>query len=139
VLNALQFYRIGRNSPEDKELFYYVAAMENLLLDQNDRDVLRWKFSEKAAFLLNNDLDMRLETVKRFKTLYDARSTIAHGNVATVEYRKNQLARDCLLDIIVEILELIDKKGLKTLSSEGKNESLDEYIDQIKYSGKPLR
>jgi len=139
VLNALQFYRIGRNfSPEDQALFYYVAAIENLILGKNDRDVLRWRFAEKAAFLLEGDLTGRLEIVNAFKSLYDARSTIAHGIMRKSENRKISQAKESLIKIIIRILELIDKKGLISVSSEGKNNSLDEYVDQIKYSGKPL-
>jgi len=139
ILNALHFYRIGRNfSPEDQELFYYVAAIENLVIGKDDRDVLRWKIPEKAAFLLEGDLSRRLEVVAKLRNLYDARSTIAHGSMSHVEPRNVQLAREYLIRIITEVLELIDKRDLKSVSPIAtKNSSLDEYIDQIKYSGKP--
>jgi len=139
VLNALHFYRIGRNfSPEDQELFYYVAAIENLVIGKDDKDVLKWKFSEKAAFLLEDDLSRRLEMVAKLRNLYDARSTIAHGSMSRGETRNVPIARECLVRIITEILELIDKRGLQSVSPMAtKNSSLDEYIDQIKYSGKP--
>jgi hypothetical protein len=139
VLNALHFYRIGRNfSPEDQELFYYVAAIENLVIGKDDRDVLRWKFSEKAAFLLEDDMSGRLEMATKLKNLYDSRSRIAHGSEALGETRNVLLARECLVKIIIKILELIDKRGLQSVSPLAtKNSSLDEYIDQIKYSGDP--
>jgi hypothetical protein len=136
VLNAFHFYRIGRNfSPEDQELFYYVAAIENLIIGKDDRD-LGWKFSERAAFLLEDDLIGRLEVVGKLRGLYRQRSAIAHGGIFHGKTSTTQMARDYLVRIIEKILELIDKRGLKGLSSKKKDDSLDEYIDGIKYSGK---
>ena len=141
ILNALHFYRIGRNfSPEDQEVFFYVAAIEKLVIGNNDRDVLKWKFSEKAAFLLEDDLNGRMEIVSKLKDLYDARSTIAHGGMSQEVTRSIPIARDYLFRIIKTILELIDKRGLQSVSSNGaKDNTLDKYIDQIKYSGKTSR
>lgn len=141
ILNALHFYRIGRNfSPEDQELFYYVAAIENLVIGKDDRDVLRWKFSEKAALLLEDDVSRRLEAVAKLRNLYDARSTVAHGSTLPVKTGSVSLAKNCLVGIIKKILELVDKGGIQSVSPTAiKNSSLDEYIDQIKYSGKPHR
>ena len=41
IKNAIHFFRIGDNfAPKYQELFYYVAAMEHLLLGRHDRNVL---------------------------------------------------------------------------------------------------
>ena len=134
ILNALHFYRIGRNfSSEDQELFY-VAAIENLLISR-EKNVLRWKFSEKAAFLLSDDLAGRLETVKTFKTLYDDRSAIAHGNMPQCKPPETRQARDSLLLLIEKILKLMKERHLTKVSSAD-NVSLDSYIDEIKYAAK---
>lgn len=140
VVNALHFYRIGRNhSPQEQEIFYYVAAIENLIIGENDRDVLRWKFSERGAFLLEDNLSRRLEMVTKLKRLYDARSTIAHGNVSQGDAKIIAPTRDYLRRIIMKILELIDERGLQSVSPSTTKDgsSLDEYVDQVKYSGKP--
>ena len=57
IKNAIQLYRIAdNNSPNHHKLLFYIAAIENLILGADNRDVLRWKFSEKGAILLSDKL-----------------------------------------------------------------------------------
>ena len=85
-MNQGESRQTNRGSEECCDLFMfgdnpteYSVQMTEIFFDGN---------FEKVAFLLNDDLDIRLETVKRFKSLYDARSTIAYRSVAKVENRK---------------------------------------------------
>ena len=138
IKNALHFFRIGENhAPDYQKIFYYVAGIEQLILGDQDRDVLRWKFSEKGAILMGDDVENRIAASTILKTLYDLRSAIAHGGKTEYNFHNTSNARHCLIGIIMKILELIDRHDIKTVSSQKgkKGNSLDEYIEKILFSG----
>lgn len=138
IKNAIHFYRIAdNNSPDHHKLFFYVAAIEDLILGANDRDVLRWKFSEKGAILLSDKLKERLNLVTELRAMYGNRSKVAHGGEADYDFFLTASSRSYLRKIIVKLLILISKHNLKTVTQEkGKpNQSLDEYLNNIIYSG----
>ncbi len=137
IKNALHFFRIGDNfSPDYQKVFFYVAAIENLILGDDDRDVLRWKFSEKGAILLGGDLKRRLELSTELKKLYDTRSRIAHGGASEYDFLKTTKSRRHLHSLIMNLLYLIDNQGLRTVFPKGRKmgTSLDEYLSNIIYS-----
>jgi len=137
IKNALHFCRIGDNhSPNYQRLFYYVAAIENMILGGNDRDVLRWKFSEKGAILLTNNRKERLDLAKELKKLYDERSNIAHGGKSDYHFFMTTSTRRYSCSIIMNILHLADTYGLQTVTQKNKTgKSLDEYVNNIIYTG----
>jgi len=138
IKNAIHFYRIAdNNSPDHHKLFLYVAAIENLILGANDRDVLRWKFSEKGAIMLSDKQKERLDLAKELKTLYDKRSKIAHGGKADYDFFLATSSRSYLRRIALELMNLISNRNLKTVTQKRGQlgQSLDEYLDNIIYSG----
>ena len=140
IKNALHFYRIGDDhSPNYQKLFFYVAAIENMILGGNDRGVLRWKFSEKGAILLADNRKKRLDLAEELKKLYDERSNIAHGGKSDYNFVMTTSARRYVYNVIVRILNLIDTCGLQRVSPKNRKKktgkSLDEYADNIIYSG----
>jgi hypothetical protein len=138
IKTALHFFRIAdNNAPDYHKLFFYVAAIENLILGADDRDVLRWKFSEKGAVLLSDKLRERLAQAAELKAMYDSRSKIAHGGEADYDFLLTTSSRYCLRKTIIRLMTLINKNNLKTVARKnGKpNQSLDEYLDNIIYSG----
>lgn len=137
IKNAFYFYRIaGNNAPKHQKIFFYVAAIENLILGGNDRGVLRWKFSEKGAILLSNDREKRLKKVKELKALYDERSQIAHGSTSEYDFFLTNSSRSYLRQIIFKLIKLINTHNLETVSAneEKPNQSLDEYVNNIIFS-----
>lgn len=138
IKNAIQLYRIAdNNSPNHHKIFFYIAAIEHLILGSNDRDVLRWKLSEKGAILLSNNLGKRLSLTKELKKMYDNRSKIAHGGEADYDFFLTTSSRYHMRKIVMELMNLIKTQGLKTITKKGNKprQSLDEYLDDIIYSG----
>lgn len=137
IKNSLYFKRIGDNfAPDHLRIFYYVAAIEKLILGTEDRDA-RWKFSQKGAILLDNDSIRRQKISKELKDMYDLRSGIAHGGKSEYDFSKTIGARNYLHSIIRKLVYLIDKEKIEKVSRDSKKEgvSLDEYIDKIIFSG----
>lgn len=137
IKNAIRFYRIAdNNSPDHHKLFFYIAAVDNLILGANDRDVLRWKFSEKGAILLSDKLKERLDLVKELRTIYDKRSTIAHGGEADYDFLLTTSSRSHFREIALKLMHLISKSNLRTVAQKKSqpSQSLDEYLNNIIYS-----
>ena len=135
--NALYFKRIGDNfAPDHFKIFFYIAGIENLILGGDDRDVLRWKFAQKGAILLDKNSERRHEISRELKEMYDLRSKIAHGGKSEYDYFKTIRAKDYLHNMIVIIINLLNKEKIKVISRDGKrkNASLDEYVDKIIFS-----
>jgi hypothetical protein len=137
IKNAIHFYRIAdNNSPDHQKIFFYVAAVENLVIGDDDRDVIRWKFGQKGALLLSGDPKERLELVRELRELYDERSHIAHGGKSEYDFFLTISSRDHLRAIILKMMNLTDKCNIKTVAKneEKLGQSLDEYLDNIIYS-----
>lgn len=137
IKNAIHFWRIAdNNSPDYQKLFFYVAAIKNLILGGNDRDALRWKFSQKGAILLSDNPKKRLDLVKELKEMYHERSKVAHGRKSYYDFFLAMSSRSYLRTIIMKIMYLIDKHNLKTVARKEKkpDQSLDEYLDNMIYS-----
>ncbi len=134
--DALHFFRMAEiHAPPHQQLFFYVAAIERLILSQEPN--LNHKFCERAAILTEKESGKRIEHLKELKALYKMRSTIAHGRKTNYDFYLTNSARSYLRNIILKILYLIDTKKIKRVSpKENKeNESLEEYINQIIFSG----
>jgi len=136
IKDALHFYRIGDNhSPDHQRLFFYVAAIERLLI--SSRTDLTHKFSEKGAILLGNNSKDRQDFSEKLEEMYKKRSSIAHGGRSKYDFFMSVDARRYVNNIIIRILNLIDTQGLRKVSPKKKKigDSLDEYVDGIIYSG----
>ena len=119
-----------------KKYSFFVSAFEHLMLGQKDRDVLRWKFSEKGTILLKNILSERLTTSRDLRELYDKRSEIAHGEKTLYDYSLTSKAQRYVRNLIIQLLDLIDEYDLKTVApTKGQTgKSLVEYVESIIYS-----
>jgi hypothetical protein len=138
IKDAIHFLRIAdNNSPNYQRLFFYAAAIERLILGDDDRGALGKRFSQKGAILLSNDLTERLELKKTLKIIYNRRSDIAHGEKPDYDYFLTTSCKDYLITILTKMIRLIDTYDLRTIARKnGKTgESLDEYLDIILYSG----
>lgn len=137
IKNALYLKRIADNdSPDHLKILFYVAAIENLILGDNERDVLRWKFSQKGALILDDDPLKRQQISTELKHLYDLRSKIAHGGKIKYDFYKTNDAERYLRILIGRIIYLMNKENIYMISKKGKKngKSLNEYIDKIIYS-----
>ena len=138
IKDALHFFRIGDNhSPNHQRLFYYVAAIEHLIISGITE--LTHKFRERGAILLADKVNRRLDRSDRLKELYEARSKIAHGEKSEYDFFLTVDARSYARNCILKILYLIDTCGLKRVSPKDKKKktgnTLEEYLDNIIYSG----
>jgi hypothetical protein len=136
IKDALHFYRIGDNySPDHQKIFFYVAAIEHMIISGHMD--LTFKFSQKGAILLAETRDERLDRFNKLKKLYQERSAIAHGEKTDYDFDMTTSAHHHVYDIITRMLELIESHGLQRVSpkEEKTGKSLDEYIDNILYSG----
>lgn len=99
--------------------------------------MLRWKFSEKGAILLEKSVRDRINRSKELKDLYDKRSMIAHGGKSEYDFHATLDAERCFYNIFMKIMKLTESNGLKRLSKKNTidEESLDGFIEKIIYSG----
>ncbi len=135
IKDALHFHRIGEiHSPKQQKLFYYVAAIERLILGPKMN--LTHKFRERGAILLTDDPKERLELSDKLKEMYRKRSIIAHGEKTEYGIFLTSSSRSYVHRIVLKVLSLMDKEGLKTVSPKGEKvgKSLEEYVDKIVYS-----
>jgi hypothetical protein len=138
IKNAIHFLRIAdNNSPDYQRILFYVAAIENLILGRNDRGALGLKFRQKGAILLADKPKKRLDLVIELKKMYKKRSETAHGGKSDYDFFLTTSSRHYLREIIMKIMHLIDKHKLRTVvrKEEKPGQSLDEYVDNIIYSG----
>jgi hypothetical protein len=124
INNALSFFSL-QTSISNVGIRYILLAtcLENLLLDKNDKDYLRWKLAEKCAFLSTQN---RKEIYDKVKKMYDKRSSFVHGSEEPIILAD----LNCMQDIVVLIMRRIVQlrnEGFDTM------EKIDEYITEVKF------
>ena len=133
IKDALHFFRIAEyHSPNHQKVFFYVAAIERLIL--SGETSLTHKFRERGSILLENDVERRLECSEKLKALYSRRSAIAHGEKTDYDFYLTQTGKSYLYELIMKMLYLIDKEKLQKVGSNRKGDSLEEYLDRIIFS-----
>lgn len=135
IQDAIHFLRIAdNNSPDYQRLFFYVAAIERMIL--TSKPPLTHKFAERGAILLRHRRKKRLKMFRDLKKLYGKRSSIAHGRSPKYDFYMTTDARRYVRCIIKRLLYLIDTYQLKTVSKKEKklDKSLTKYIRNIIYS-----
>lgn len=137
IKDAILFLRIAdNNSPDNQRLFFYAAAIERLILGNEDEKSIGSKFSQKGALLLSIDVKERLDLFKELKSIYRKRSAIAHGGKLEYDFNLTTNCRYYLQRLILKLVYLVDKYNLKTVNKNGSisGESLDEFLDIIIFS-----
>lgn len=132
IISAVSWVGKGLRDEEPARAFVqYVFALEALLQIQQDVLVspsITYSISEMAAFILGNDLKMRLEIEKVAKEVYGKRSAIAHGSSQEVD---SLLLKDALWLVKSIITVLITDERFKDF--KGIND-IQNWIKTTKYS-----
>ena len=117
-----------------RELAFVVLTigLETLLLSKGDRDYLRYKLAEKAAFLLEVDRDKRVAIFERVKDIYNKRSGIVHSGLGEVSENDLDEVRAIFWRLVRRTEELRDQ-GYQSLTKTDGQKSVDELIESLKF------
>ncbi len=94
----------------------YLIAYESLFF-KNEKQELREKISRRVAKLLENDFEKRKILAHEIKDIYDKRSSIVHGDEASIT--------DTFTTRVEEILRTAIKEFLKRLETQNHDEIID--------------
>ena len=104
--------RVGRFWVEDK-VVDLCTVLEMMYLDDGNKGEITQRLKARASFFLGRNLDSRCEIWDKIGNLYDARSSIVHGN------EKNKRKYD-LYELADYGYELVTKTLLKLMKSNEK-------------------
>ena len=104
--------RVGRFWVEDK-IVDLCTVLEMMYLDDGNKGEITQRLKARASFFLGRKLDSRCEIWDKIGNLYDARSSIVHGN------EKNKRKYD-LYELADYGYELVTKTLLKLMKSNEK-------------------
>lgn len=114
---AIDYYNYGKSSTQPEEsLVNWMIALEALYSDPAGE--LRHKLSVRAAWMLGESPQERLEIAKRMRELYDLRSKIVHGGRPRVGDNDIQTIESYVRDSIIRLLKRRDKPTKKRILQE---------------------
>lgn len=132
IISAIEWIGKALRDEEPTRAFtQYMFALEALLQYQQKGQFvspsIAYQMSEFVAFIINNNLDDRLNTEKIIRDLYAKRSAIVHGGSTRV-YEKDIVNAEFILQSIIRVLLLNDEfKGINTI------QELGEWVKKQKY------
>lgn len=124
VMMALSFFHDSANEERsDYKILKSVIGIEALLgtAEDNHLGKIANSLGEKAAFLLETDLDKRLKVVKYIKDVYNLRSGIGHGRGAGIDeydvWSAEIMCEEILMGVINAFLKLYNEEsGFKSVN-----------------------
>lgn len=136
VLQAVQIYGLARLSRRPQIRFIFlIASLESLLLSKHDRDYLGKKLAEKAAFLLENEYEKRLDLYKFMKKSYRRRSTLVHEGDLRIEPKDLLTIQHVFRQLAFKLIELsASYEKMEQKSHAEDKEGVEDYIHQLKFS-----
>ena len=135
IIQAVQVFWLSRQSTRAESRFVLlISALESLLLTQNDRDYLGHKLAEKAAFLLEQERDKRLDLSKRIKRYYGKRSDLMHTGQASIREGDVRAVDNIFIGLAFRLLELTNSYDkMEQKSHDRDKEGIEDYIDSLKF------
>jgi len=127
LLSALQW--AGRASVEERKeeaFLLFTVALESLLLDNREKQQLRYRFAIRGAHLLGNGLKSRRDLSSALRKLYDLRSAMVHSGSTDITDSDQDTVRHLAKRTIYRVL------ATKPFSNMTTEEELERWFeDQI--------
>jgi hypothetical protein len=110
------------------------TALEGLLLTEGDRDYLRLKLAEKISFLLENNLDKRLELFEKVKDVYDRRSDFVHQKPKFKPITQEEVEKlgEIFIKVFNKLLELRNQ-GYEQIQKKDGAKTIDDLVTNLKF------
>ena len=119
ILNAIEIFgMIDDSTPLHVRFMLCILSLEGLLLSKRDKDYLRWKLSEKIAFLIGDSKEWFI----RFYKLEDA-----DESVLTKQYALKGLS-EARIALTKKVQELYDKRSGFTHRGISKKKEENEIV-----------
>lgn len=83
-----------------------MISMEALYLKKEEKQELKYRLSQRAALLLEQDREKRIRTRNRIKKLYNKRSEIVHGNLDAASFEEVSELKDYVRTSLKKFLML---------------------------------
>lgn len=132
--SALRLYGLTRTLDRPEiEFILITVGLETLLLGKGDKDYLRQRLAEKAAFLLETDKDARLQLYERVKDIYDRRSGLVHSGLSSVSKSEVREAKEIFLRLLTEVRRLIEEQGFVVMEKAPARKSIDALVEELKF------
>jgi Apea-like HEPN len=124
LLSALRW--AGRGWVEDRReeaFLLFVVALESLLLDNQNKEQLRYRFAVRGAHLLGTSLEENKKLSKQLKSFYDLRSAIVHSGSVEVSDSDRDTVRFVASRAIYKVL------ATKPFADMTAEEELDNWFE----------
>lgn len=156
IIKSLEVYSQVQKSTEPiVKILIYMTMLENLLIDEKDKDYLGWKLADRISFLIGNrkpvvdeiifpefrvkypnmNRNSRYVIAEFVKDLYDIRSRYVHSSKSNKEIglfdKYLLIGYNILHETMSEFLKL-ESIGITSLKGKG---GLIEYLEIEKYVG----
>jgi len=136
IVQSIRIYWLSRISEKIEIRFLLtMSSLESLLLTKYDRDYIGLKLSEKAAFLLERDLDKRIALYKIMKKYYEKRSDLIHSGQSNINEIDERTLNSIYQSLVFNLLELGRKYSKMEQKSHEKDEAgIEDYINEMKFA-----
>ena len=132
--SALRLYGLTRTLDRSEiEFILLTVGLETLLLGKGDKDYLRQRLAEKAAFLLEAEKDARLKLYERVRDIYDKRSALVHSGLSSVNESEVREANEIFLRLLTEVRRLIETQGYVVMEKTPGKKSIDALVEGLKF------
>ena len=133
IVRSISFYKHAIETyPKHLRFLNLTIAIESLL--STSRHELRYKISQRAAWLLGNDSKDKKDIFKKTKDIYDLRSTIVHGGAL----KQSDLTK---LDELILLLEGYLRSAYVIILTDNKlfdifmdTNKIDDYFKGIMFT-----
>ena len=129
-------YRLnGLSTTVDRNEIKFIllaVGLESLLLGKADKDYLRQRFAEKAAFLTAKDKDGRLKVYEKVKDLYDKRSAFVHSGLGIIT-QDDVKEIEHLFWEVVRAIDKLTKQGYVKMEKDPGKQSVDEFVEGLRF------
>jgi hypothetical protein len=127
LISALQW--AGRASVEERKeeaFLLFTVALESLLLDNQEKQQLRYRFAVRGAHLLGDNLKSKRDISRALKDLYDLRSAMVHSGSTDITDSNRDTVRHFARMAIYRVL------ATKPFSEMTAEEELENWFeDQV--------
>lgn len=133
VLSSKMYWLAIQSYSPEITFISLISALESLLLGESDRDYIGLKISEKVAFLMSDEQEVRLQIFKSMKRYYNMRSSLVHGKsgkAVKVEQADLDTIKHIFTAVFEKVLNLVEK--YLSLHTEDDN-GLDDYINELRF------
>lgn len=134
IVNAVRIFGIQTGLTNNQiRLTVLMTCIESLLMTEGDKDYLRWKLAERAAFVYGRQ---KKEINNAIKDAYNKRSAFVHGKKETQINERDIEDNQKIVSIIVwRLFSVFLNDGYTQVPKSDKlsTKSIDDYIEQEKF------